>query len=201
MTKASDTAIAGFAQGAGLTGTSVAIAVAVALAESGGETTNHNPVPPDDSYGLWQINMIGNLGPERRKLFGITDNTQLYDPVINAKAMAIISHGGSDWSQWTTYTSGKYRMFMARGSAAAANPGSAVTVGTTTVSSGGLGGLEAFFTNLSNPSVWRRILITLGGLVLLIFAIMHGTGDNKVSDTTKSLVKAGVKAAKVAAVA
>jgi hypothetical protein len=42
------------------------VAVAIALAESGGNPAAHNPVPPDDSWGLWQINMRGHLGPVRR---------------------------------------------------------------------------------------------------------------------------------------
>lgn len=38
------------------------------------------------SYGLWQINMGGSLGPARRAQFGISDDAALLDPRINAMA-------------------------------------------------------------------------------------------------------------------
>src|SRR5215207_8357263 len=62
------------------------IATAIALAESSGNPRAHNDTPAtgDDSYGLWQINMIGELGPERRQQFGISENEQLFDPATNA---------------------------------------------------------------------------------------------------------------------
>jgi len=81
----------------------------------------HNRVPPDDSYGVWQINMLGDLGPSRRKEFGISNNNALYDPALNAKAAKKIkdAHG---WGAWSTYKSGKYVGYMGRARAAAANP-------------------------------------------------------------------------------
>lgn len=88
---------------------------AIAIAESGdpdhpekgANPQAHNSKPPDDSYGLWQINMLGQLGPVRRKQFGITDNTQLFDPMTNAKAAVdILKHQGP--TAWSTYSNGKY---------------------------------------------------------------------------------------------
>lgn len=100
------------AANAGFTGKDLDIAVAVALAESGGNPKAHNATPPDDSYGLWQINMLGAMGPERRKRFGITSNEQLYDPAINAKAAySIFKSQGWD-KGWTTYSSGKYKSYL-----------------------------------------------------------------------------------------
>lgn len=100
--------IAGYAAKAGFTGKDLSIAVAVALAESGGNPRAHNGKAPDDSYGLWQINMLGSMGPERRKRFGIASNDELYDPTVNAKAAYSIWRQ-SGWGAWTTYTSGKYK--------------------------------------------------------------------------------------------
>ena len=97
-----------YASAAGFTGKDLDIAVAVALAESGGDTQAHNAKPPDDSYGLWQINMLGTLGPARRKQFGIATNDALYDPSTNAAAAYKIWKG-SGWNAWTTYTSGAYK--------------------------------------------------------------------------------------------
>jgi hypothetical protein len=87
------------------------LAAAVAMAESGGNANAHNALPPDDSYGLWQINMRGTLGPDRRKKLGITSNSQLYDPATNARAMVMISSGGTNFTPWSTYTSGAYQKY------------------------------------------------------------------------------------------
>lgn len=84
-------------------------AVAVALGESGGNPNAHNDKPPDDSYGLWQINMLGNLGPSRRERFGLKSNAELFNPIKNATAMWSISSGGSNFRPWTQYTNGGYR--------------------------------------------------------------------------------------------
>jgi hypothetical protein len=103
--------VEGYARGAGFSGKDLDIAVAVAKAESGWNPKAHNAVPPDNSYGLWQINMLGSLGPDRRKRFGLKSNDDLFDPATNAKA----AHGiftGSGWKAWTTYTSGKYKDFL-----------------------------------------------------------------------------------------
>ena len=69
--------------------------VAIALRESGGDPNAHNGVPPDDSYGLWQINMLGKLLPQRLQLFGIPRASDLFDPATNARA-AYILWGGND---------------------------------------------------------------------------------------------------------
>lgn len=100
------------AQSAGFPASSIPIAVAVALAESSGNPRAHNPVPPDDSYGLWQINMIGRLGPERRRQFGLSRNEELLDPLTNARAAYAVSSHGTNWRPWATYTSGQYRRYL-----------------------------------------------------------------------------------------
>jgi Lysozyme like domain len=107
----SSSEISAYASKAGFSGDDLGIAVAVAQAESHGNPTAHNSKPPDDSYGLWQINMLGALGPERRKQFGITSNVQLYDPTTNAKAAYMIWKG-SGWKAWTTYTSDEYKKYL-----------------------------------------------------------------------------------------
>lgn len=82
------------------------IAVAVALAESGGDPTATNQNTDQHrstDYGLWQIN--GYWHPEYSK-------EELLTPGGNARAMAEISKNGTDWSQWVTYTSGRYEQYM-----------------------------------------------------------------------------------------
>jgi cell wall-associated NlpC family hydrolase len=99
---------------AGFHGQALDTAVAVALAESGGRPTAHNGNvgTGDNSYGLFQINMLGTMGPARMKEFGLTSYDQLYDPVINAKAAYRISNGGTNWQPWTTYTGGAYKQHL-----------------------------------------------------------------------------------------
>lgn len=111
MANLSRSQIASLARGAGFTGNDVDIAVAVALAESGGNPRAHNATPPDNSYGLWQINMLGALGPDRRKRLDISSNDALYDPATNARAAYLIWQG-SGWKAWTTYTRGTYKKYM-----------------------------------------------------------------------------------------
>lgn len=110
MATLSDAQIAGYAGKAGFSGENLKIAVAVAKAESGGNPTAHNAKPPDDSYGLWQINMLGSLGPDRRKRFNLKANTDLYDPATNARAAYGI-FTGSGWGAWSTYKSGAYKKY------------------------------------------------------------------------------------------
>lgn len=113
MANLSRSQLAGLATSVGFTGNDVDIAVAVALAESGGNPGDYNGdrSTKDDSYGLWQINMYEDLGPDRRKKFGISSNTELYRPAVNAKAAKII-HAESGWEAWKTYKNGKYKEFL-----------------------------------------------------------------------------------------
>jgi hypothetical protein len=103
-----------YARAEGFTGQRARVATAVALAESSGRVRAHNPVPPDDSYCLMQINMLGDLGPARRARLGLRRNTDLYDPATCMHAAYVISGGGSDWSSWSTYTRGTYLRHLSR---------------------------------------------------------------------------------------
>lgn len=74
------------------------------------DALNDNPKTKDLSYGLFQINMFGNMGPERRKWFGIKSNEELLDPRKNAEAAYKLwssrekSKGkGSGFTHWSTY--------------------------------------------------------------------------------------------------
>ena len=111
-----------YAVGAGCSPEGARIAAAIAQAESSGNPGAHNPVPPDDSYGLWQINMLGRLGPARRTQFGLQSNNALYDPATNARAMYAISGGCSNWRPWTTFTSGAYQRYLQAGAVSPGEP-------------------------------------------------------------------------------
>jgi len=68
------------------------MAASIAMAESGG---NPNAISPTADYGLWQIN--ASHGAQAT-----------LNPAGNAEAAVSISGDGSNWTPWTTYTSGAY---------------------------------------------------------------------------------------------
>jgi LysM repeat protein len=68
------------------------MAASIAMAESGGQQF---ALSPTDDYGYWQINAVhGSLAT--------------FNALGNAKAAIDISSDGTNWSPWTTYTSGAY---------------------------------------------------------------------------------------------
>jgi hypothetical protein len=97
----------------GFVGQDLRIAVAIAKAESGLYPRAANRVPPDNSFGLWQINMLAH-----GTRFGSED--ELYNPDRNAAAaFALYTGRGGHFSDWTTYTNGKYLSFLSEMDAAA----------------------------------------------------------------------------------
>lgn len=81
--------------------------------ESSGIPTKHNPnrSTGDNSYGLWQINMIENLEEKRLRefaKFGVTKKEDLFNPVINAKVALHMYRAKAaagrppmeDWGAW-----------------------------------------------------------------------------------------------------
>jgi len=104
--------IARHAYEAGFRGDGLTTAVAVAIAESGGNPGAHNDVAPDNSYGLWQINMIGQYGPDRRREHDLGSNRDLLDPAVNAEVANTMSKDGTDFTDWAAYNSGAYRRFL-----------------------------------------------------------------------------------------
>ena len=90
----------------GFEGTGLKKAWAIAKRESNGRPLAYdgNKKTGDSSYGLFQINMIGNLGPDRREKFNLKSNKELFDPVTNAEITYYMTDGGSDWSAWKGMT-------------------------------------------------------------------------------------------------
>lgn len=101
-------------QDAGFSGEGLRTAYAVARAESSGRPLahNNNPKTKDLSYGIFQINMRGSLGPDRRKRYSLNHNDDLYHPEINAKIAFAMSNGGKNWRPWGAYTNGSYRKHL-----------------------------------------------------------------------------------------
>lgn len=105
----------------------VPTAVAIKLAESGHrfDEVNDTPATGDLSYGGWQINMLGQLGPARRLQYGLASNDDLLDPATNARVMCEMSGGGENWAPWSTYNSGAYLDYMPEAESVAGQASSA----------------------------------------------------------------------------
>ena len=86
----------------GFEGTALKTAWAVARVESNGRplALNDNTKTGDKSYGIFQINMLGNLGDDRKEKFELVSNKELFDPVTNAEITYYMTKGGKDWSSW-----------------------------------------------------------------------------------------------------
>ncbi len=86
----------------GFEGSALKMAWAIAKTESNGRPMayNGNRNTGDSSYGIFQINMLGNLGVDRKEKFELRSNVLLFDPVINAEITYHMTKGGTDWSSW-----------------------------------------------------------------------------------------------------
>ena len=87
-------------------GSALKMAWAVAKKESNGRPMayNGNRKTGDSSYGIFQINMLGKLGIDRKEKFNLASNVLLFDPVINAEITYYMTDGGNDWSAWKGLT-------------------------------------------------------------------------------------------------
>ena len=180
--------VARLAYDAGFRGETLVTMTAVAMRESRGNPRAHNrnARTGDDSYGLWQINMIGALGPARRAQFGITSNDQLLDPATNARAAFILSNRGTSTQPWTGYRAGvgvsTYAQWIPAARAAAqrveagGGPSSPVSSTAGAAVAGvaasnpvqALGSAVGFVTD---PTNWRRVGYVLGAIVLLFMGL------------------------------
>ena len=86
----------------GFRGQNLKEAWCIVMRESNGRPLAHNRnnATGDNSYGLFQINMIGGLGPDRREKFNLDSNNDLFNPVKNAQIAYYMSNGGTNWDSW-----------------------------------------------------------------------------------------------------
>lgn len=84
----------------GFTGNGLEMALAIAYYESTFRPASLNR--SSNCYGLFQINMSGSMGPDRRRKYGLSKNEDLFNPIINATVAYKMSNGGKNWSAWTT---------------------------------------------------------------------------------------------------
>ena len=107
--KISDSELLDVLKDAGFSGSGLKMAWAVVQEESTSRiyAHNRNRDTGDNSYGLFQINMIDGLGPERLEEYGLEKNEDLFTPIVNAQVAFKISDGGSNWGAWTTHKKAK----------------------------------------------------------------------------------------------
>ena len=86
----------------GFEGSALKTAWSFAKTESNGRPLafNGNKSTGDKSFGIFQINMLGDLGIARKEKFDLTSNKELFDPVTNAEITYYMTKGGKDWSSW-----------------------------------------------------------------------------------------------------
>ena len=133
--------------------------------ESGGRpgALNPNSKTGDYSEGLFQINMIGDLGKKRNAQYlkdyasiGYKGPQSLYDPLINAKIAYDISHGGAVWSQAWVNTSKKLGLINSgtsgMGASSAASSSSMSAIDPTAASRFAAATTAAFGGSSSTPS-------------------------------------------------
>lgn len=114
-------ALVGILQQAGFSGEHLKEAWAIAMRESSGRSNAYNGdrSTGDNSYGLFQINMIDDLEAERDAKFkqyvpGYVNKDSLFDPLINAKAAAYMSQKGNNWASWRSPTYGRAKEYLSQ---------------------------------------------------------------------------------------
>jgi hypothetical protein len=169
------------AHDAGFNGDSEITAVAISIAEN--DTSDPARVSPPNhdgsrDYGLWQINSshfgenLGNIGAASV----ILNKNNVTDPKINGRAAYVISKNGTDFSPWTTYKSGKYKVHMAEAQATQ-KPGNPVsdyfnqgnTTGITSGVSDAVSKITGWATDAGKVAGYfiLGILLVLMGIIIL----------------------------------
>jgi hypothetical protein len=174
MAKLSGPQLTQLALNAGFPPADAQTAAAVALAESGGDP---NATNPSGAKGLWQI--LQRAHPE------LFINYTWNDPAQNAKMAFIVwQQAGNSFRPWTTFTSGRYRLYLNQvgsangsgvlsGALAGAGTGLTAPGGSADPNTAGASALTDFIGKASDPTFWTRVAMFLAG-VFLVGAALHG---------------------------
>ena len=126
MTALNAQQIASLLQKEGVAKEKIPTMTAIALAESSGRPQAFNPRGLDRSYGLFQVNMYGGLGPARMKEFWLKTEKDLFTPETNVRAAKQIL-GSQGLGAWSVYKGGQYKKFLPEAQKAAQSLGQAQT--------------------------------------------------------------------------
>lgn len=208
--------VAQLAWDAGWRGKDAQTAVAIARGESQFDTMATRFKGRDHSYGLWQINMLNELGPARRQQFGLSSNEQLFDPRTNARVAFGIWKERGGFTDWSVFNEQKYQLYL-NGAVFAVkqieqgkkgtqipsyNPGDIPAgqdsfgsksivpdpVGAITGVADAIKGIGNFINNKEN---WLRAAAILGGIILLVLAVALIASDTLISQALKRVGKVG----------
>lgn len=193
------TDIYGLAINVGLTPARAKIAAAIAMAESGGNDAARNS--SSSATGLWQI--MWSVWASTLQKDGIAQTqTDLDNPLANAKAMALISKKGGNFSPWVTYTNGSYQKYLGKNVTGGVQvPGSIKSIASGVEGAAGLvsGATEALVHAtawLTDSKNWLRVMYVGGGVLLAVVGVVMIAAE---SGPGKAAVKTAGTAAKVAA--
>jgi hypothetical protein len=191
--------------------------VQLAYEESGFNPNAHGVGPVDDSYGLWQINMLGGNGPANRAKFNLAKNEDLYDPATNARvAHAFVAQlmGPNNTAHSPLIDFAPWKGSLGKAVRAIANGSSAVDQTPPLTGGGGilpsnpldgitnlydaikasLGVIASLFSKLLDPKFWRRIGIAVLGFLIIVGALIVWNKD-AIMDTGKKAAEVGAVAA------
>lgn len=206
MAKLTAEQVGSFAFKAGVSNArSLATAIAIADLESGFNAGALADDSDDLSYGLWQINMKGSMGPDRRAKYGLASNEALYDPATNARVMAGISKNGTDYGPWSTavparvlalkYTATAGKVIEAgggdagiAGDIAGAVDGASAVANVAADASQALRATHAWFSDRNN---WIRVAyVATGGAILIgaLVALVRPAVDNIAAPVVRKVV-------------
>lgn len=104
-TQLSDKQLVSILKQAGFSGNGLKMAKAIVFYESTNRPMALNK--SSNCYGLFQINMTGSMGPDRREKYGLSSNEDLFNPLTNAQIAYQMSNGGTNWSAWSTENAAK----------------------------------------------------------------------------------------------
>lgn len=104
--------VAKLAYDAGWRGKDAQTAVAIARGESQFDTMATRFKGRDHSYGLWQINMHNELGPERRQKYNLPNNEALFDPATNARVAYAIWKERGNFTDWSVYNNRSFTVYL-----------------------------------------------------------------------------------------
>ena len=200
---ATETDLVLLAKAQGLTPENARLAGAVGWVESSGDATAHNTnaATGDDSYGYWQINMLGAMGPERRKQFGISNNNELFDPQTNARAMAILSKNGtdfaSDWPNTLPKAQERVKTHLIQTEGGGPDQGQS-TIGKITDALNPVDEIKAFVDLgnktarwVSNAENWVRVGYVVGGAAMVLVGLVMMLQSTTLGGAVSKLTPAG----------
>lgn len=148
--------------------------VAIALRESAGCPTATNLVPPDNSWGLWQINVNPGANQGVLAALGLSDPSQLLDPATNAAAAFMIWGGNPNNLQvaWSINSPGYAQAYQnnlpAAQAAALSVAGSSGDTTTAATDDSGDSSSLAASLGLSDQQLAIGVGLLLAGLALVV---------------------------------